>query len=126
MRYLTDEWLRAATDAVRTVDPLPEDVTIGFVVSADHAGDESTYALDLGPGPVRYHRDAERAGLTLHLQHSTAVAIATGALSAQRAFLDGELTVGGDMRLLLGHASQLASIDDHLRALRAATEFESS
>ena len=57
------------------------------------------------------------------LSWEVAVAIATGRASAQRAFLDGDLQLGGDTGLLLGHQRALTDIEDRLDELRAETDF---
>ncbi len=120
MRYLSDDWIEAANAAVATIEPVA-DASIAFAVG-DDASNES-YALDLGPERVRYHRDLSKAELTLRMSRSIAVAIAQGELSAQRAFLSGELQVGGDVRVLLGQTKAMAAIEDHLADLRANTDF---
>ena len=52
-----------------------------------------------------------------------AAAIARGEIGAQRAFLDGEIRLGGDTTALLGHQAELAEIDDRLADLRAITRY---
>ncbi len=53
--------------------------------------------------------------------HETALAIASGHGSAQRAFMTGRLQVGGDLRVLLDHSEVLAQLDDVFAAVRART-----
>ena len=54
---------------------------------------------------------------------ATAVAIAQGSLSAQVAFMDGRLRLGGDLRSVLARAGDLAALDDAFAATRASTEW---
>lgn len=123
MRYLSDEWLEAANAAVAAMHPVAA-ASIAFEVADTDSNESSdSYVLDLGPESVRYHRDLSQAELTLRVSRSTAIAIATGELSAQRAFLSGELQVAGDVRVLLGHTKAMAAIDDYLAPVREATDF---
>ena len=52
-----------------------------------------------------------------------AMAVNQGRDSAQRAFLDGRLVLGGDPGVLLGHQERLAAVDDALAELRARTRY---
>ena len=61
--------------------------------------------------------------MRMTVEWGDAVAIAMGRSSAQRAFLDGRLRLGGDIALLLGHQDALAAIDDRLAGLRDSTDF---
>lgn len=122
MRYLSDDWLEAANVAIRSMEPLADKVVVSFKILDTDSAEES-YVLELGPGPVRFHRDTSNAELTLTMERSVAVAIALGQSSAQRAFLDGDLRVGGDVRILLGNSKALGMAGDHLGDLRAATDF---
>jgi hypothetical protein len=59
--------------------------------------------------------------VTFTQDRTTAAAIATGRLSAQAAFIDGRLRVGGDLSALLDRAAELAALDDLFASARAAT-----
>ncbi len=119
--YLSDEWIAAADDAVAGLEPVEADAVVGFVVESD---DETVaYEMVLGPTRVSVRSGVATAGVTLTLDRALAAAIARGETSAQRAFLDGRLVVGGDIRVLLGQAKAVASVDDRLGPLRARTRF---
>lgn len=123
MRYLSDQWMKRADAALGDLDPLDGQVCVGFLVVGGPEGDRP-YMLELGPDAVHVIPGVdERAEVTLRLDWAVAVSIATGVASAQRAFLDGKLVVGGDVGVLLGHQSVLATIDDHLAELRSETTF---
>jgi hypothetical protein len=85
----------------------------------------------LGPDRVAIEpgADHDRQGepeadqVRMTLAWPDAVAIAQGDHSAQRAFLDGQLRLGGDSGLLLGHQDALARLDDRLAGLRARTRY---
>ncbi len=122
MRYLSQDWLDRADAALTDLQPVPSDLAVGVTVTGGPAGDRR-YRLVLGPDRVAVSGDPEPAGVRMTLSWDDAVAIAQGRSSAQRAFLDGRLRLGGDTSLLLGHQEALAAIDDRLGALRADTEF---
>ncbi|MDH5520446.1 MAG: hypothetical protein OEZ14_07930, partial [Acidimicrobiia bacterium] len=61
--------------------------------------------------------------VTLTMSYAIASAIARAEIGAQRAFLDGEVRLGGDTTALLGHQAQLAEIEDRLGELRARTRY---
>jgi SCP-2 sterol transfer family len=91
------------------------------------------------PGPlegtVRWHitiegRRVELAGgpapqpdLRFTANYATAAAIARGELSAQRAFAEGRLRVGGDLSLLVRHQQALATVNDAMAWVRAETTY---
>lgn len=122
MRYLDDDWLQAADGALSSLEPLSSAVSVGFQVRSGKEPDRS-YQLILGPDRVGVERGLDGCGVRLVLDWDLAVAIATGVVSAQRAFLDGNIQLGGDASLLLGHQDELARIDDRLADLRTITQF---
>ena len=54
---------------------------------------------------------------------ATAAGISRGEQSAQRAFLRGDLRVGGDTDALVAHAELLGSLDDAFAEVRRTTEW---
>jgi hypothetical protein len=122
IRYLSPQWLELADHKLARLTPIEAQVSVGMRV-LDGPDGERTYRLILGPDRVGTEADIGDSGVTMTLRWPTAVAIATGQASAQRAFLDGELQLGGDTSLLLGHQQQLADIADQLAELRAETDF---
>ncbi len=125
--FLSPAWIRALDDAAR-VHPGLADATadLDLVVEQEVTG---------GPdGPVRFHvvfdhgsvrvrgGSAPQPTVRFSQDLATAVAIATGAESAQRAFMTGRLQVGGDLRVLLEGREALGALDDVFAAVRAATE----
>lgn len=120
--YLSDAWLERAHRAVRGLPPVPSDLAVAVVVTDGPSGARQ-YRLVLGPDRVAVSAEPEPAGVRMTLAWADATAIAQGRSSAQRAFLDGRLRLGGDTSLLLGHQEALAAIDDRLASLRAVTRF---
>ncbi len=122
IRYLSDEWLVAADRQLEALSPVSGPVEVGMTVLDGPDGDR-LYRLILGPDRVGVAPDLGDSGVSMTLRWPVAVAIANGKASAQRAFLNGDLQLGGDTSLLLGHQQQLADIADQLDELRAATDF---
>lgn len=117
LHYLSDRWLAEADRAASQLTVDGEAVTIAMAVVGGPGGDRR-YRLVLEP-PELHIRPGHGNGnddrtVTMTMDHATAVGIARGASSAQRAFLDGRIRLGGDVSLLLG--------DSAVRALSAATD----
>jgi hypothetical protein len=142
--YLSDEWLDEADRAVADLTPLPDPVLVGIRVVGERA--TRHYSLVLGPDRVAVRRpdgddgdEGDTAGDTadesdegssrstrsvrLTMPLTVAAAVAQGRVGAQRAFLDGQIQLGGDTTVLLGYQQQLSDIDDRLASLRARTRF---
>lgn len=118
MKYLSDEWILEANKAIQNEQPLDADLVAGYRVGRD-----LTYAIRFGPDQVCVTKDCSDATITFVTSAAVASKIARGQQSAQRAFLDGELAVEGDVNALLGHAKRLTTIQDRLGELRARTTF---
>lgn len=121
--FLSDAWF-AELDAAALAARIPDDlrVTIQQVVT-DDAG-EVAFSIALGDGEVRVRRGrAATADVTFTQDRATAAAIAEGQLSAQAAFLDGRLRLGGDITALLDRAGALAAVDDLFSTVRADTSW---
>ncbi|MDH3296114.1 MAG: SCP2 sterol-binding domain-containing protein [Acidimicrobiia bacterium] len=121
--YLSDEWFRLADAALATLPAVADNVTVAVQVLGDHDGPQACYRLVLGPDRVSVINDDKPGDVRLTMPYSVAAAIAQGRVGAQRAFLDGHITLGGDTTALLGHQDQLAEIDDRLVWLRSRTRF---
>ncbi len=135
--YLSDEWFDEADRAVADLTPLPDPVSVGIRVVGE--GATRHYSLVLGPDRVAVRRPDGDGGDTegdtdnsssrwnesvrLTMPLTVAAAVAQGRVGAQRAFLDGQIQLGGDTTVLLGYQQQLSDIDDRLASLRARTRF---
>jgi hypothetical protein len=139
--YLSDEWFDEADRAVADLTPLPDPVSVGIRVVGERA--TRHYSLVLGPDRVAVRRpDGDEGGtegdtdgetdnsssrwtesVRLTMPLTVAAAVAQGRVGAQRAFLDGQIQLGGDTTVLLGYQQQLSDIDDRLASLRARTRF---
>ena len=122
MKYLSAEWIASANSALAGLAPSDEVAAIGYVVTDSPDGPRS-YSFVLGPDSVGVVEGVESAGVILTMNWDLATSIAQGKASAQRAFLDGEMRLGGDARVLLGNSESMANIDKRLAKLRELTVY---
>ena len=124
VKYLSDEWMEQAAAALAEVEVDPaEAVCVQYEVTGSGDG-KRHYTLEAGSGSLRLVPGRNKdAPVTFTLDYDTAVAIACGEVSAQVAFMQGRLKLGGDVRVLIDGAATLAHVDASLEELRASTEF---
>lgn len=123
IRFLSDEWLAETNTLLAAITPLDQSVVVGYHVLEGPEG-PSTHKMILGPTLVGVQRGLDGANVTLTMDWPLATAINRGQQSAQRAFLDGQISVDGDLTVLLGRQTALSEIDDQLAGLRARTTYE--
>ena len=127
-KYLSREWIdeldRAAqaTDLVQAAAP-----DLVFVIEHEVTG--------LPQGTVRYHIVFDRgtarlcagaaalADACVTEDHETAVAVSSGAINAQSAFMSGRLRVRGDMEKLIAAQPAIEALDAALERARASTTY---
>ena len=126
VQYLSDEWMQKAGEALAANSALTgsdADLLIQYEVAGAPAG-KVAYALRVGGGSggieAGPHPDAP---VSFTLDYATAAKIARGELSAQAAFMQGDLKLGRDVTVLIRQHELLGEIDDALAPLRADTEF---
>lgn len=130
LAYLSPAWVAALDHAARADSALADatrDVALVVEqrVTGAPAGDVTYHvvfdhgSVSVGPGPA----GEEAAPLVrFTLDHETALDIARGTGSAQRAFMAGTLQVGGDLRVLLEHQQALSALHDVFAAVRDQTD----
>ncbi|KAA0234863.1 MAG: hypothetical protein JJLCMIEE_01037 [Acidimicrobiales bacterium] len=128
MRFLTAEWvdaLDAALDAAHDVAEATRGIEL-VVQQEIHFAPEGDSAFHMsfqrGRVSARHGRHAE-PDICFSQDYDTAVAIATGRLSAQTAFLQHRLRVQGDVVRLLEYQGALARVADVFAQLRENTEY---
>ena len=90
------------------------------VVTDGPDGHEVAYALVVRGGRVHVERGrADDPDLVFTQDRDTAEAIHRGELSAQAAFMQGRLRLGGDLRAVVDRASELAAVHDVFASVRA-------
>lgn len=126
MRYLSDAWIAALDEAVRSDAEVrtaagATELVIQQTVTGTAHGD-TVYRVVIDAGGRRVVRGADPAA-TVHLTTDldTATAIASGRLAAQDAFMQGRLRIGGDVTALLAHQAIFASVADAARSVRDQT-----
>ncbi len=113
-RYATPEWIAAFDHALAATDLDPADrdpIVVQYLLDDAPAGcGPYTLRVD-GNGARVVAGTANDAVVTFRQDYGTAVAIAGGERSAQRAVLDGSIVITGDATRLIGRAALLAAID---------------
>ena len=125
--YLSDEWIAALHDAATSSEALRA-ASIGrhlvveqVVTDGDGAARWHVVLDDGSVSVVPGAADAPTVRFTT--DRSTAAGISRGEQSAQRAFLRGDLQVGGDTGALVAHAELLGSLDDAFAEVRRTTDW---
>jgi hypothetical protein len=128
VQYLSDEWMTEAATAL-AAGPAPEDggpdepVVLQYDVTAAPGGKRS-YALRFDRSGIHLDLGAHRdVSASFTLDYDVAAQIAQGQLSAQAAFMQGRLKLGGDVMVLVRQHALLDGLDDALAELRARTEY---
>lgn len=122
--YLSDEWMQQAAAALESAEvPADAEMVVQYEVSGGGNG-KVRYVLDVSGGTATIVPGKRAdAPVTFTLDYDTAVAVVTGELSAQVAFMQGRMKLAGDVRVLIDGAAALASVHDTLADLRATTEY---
>ena len=124
--FLSADWLTALDEAAQGDDRL-HDLTVGLHLTIEQHVDgapdgDAAYHVRIADGSVRVVAGpAEAPDVRFRQDHATAVAIASGARSAQRAFMAGHLQVGGDLQVLVERGEVLAALHDVFATVRAGT-----
>ena len=129
MRYLSLDWIDAVAAAVTASDRLQDMAPtheIGFTqVVTDGPEGDVTYHLQVGDGKVTFAAGpADPEHVRMEESWDTAVAVATGALNAQEAFVNGHIRLRGDQQRLLDSQSLFGALDSVFAAVRAETVYE--
>ncbi|MEI2700249.1 MAG: SCP2 sterol-binding domain-containing protein [Microthrixaceae bacterium] len=125
VQYLSDEWLDEAGSALAatTVGTGEEPVVLQYEVTAAPGG-KRTYSLTFDDGHVVLAKGSRKDATTsFSLDYDVAVAVARGELSAQTAFMQGRLKLGGDVMMLVRQHHLLDGVTDALADLRDRTEY---
>ena len=134
-RYLTELWIAEAADAVAAAADLERaaparPIGLTQVVEGGANGPVVYYLTTHDPtspavrGPARLDRGpADPEDVRLRTDQATAVALAQGTVSAQRAFVEGRLVISGDVDRLVEAQALFAALDAALAPLRACTSY---
>jgi hypothetical protein len=129
VRYLSLAWIRELTREVadsETLDELADEHDIGVtqVVLGGPEGDV-TYHLQVGEGHATFGAGpADPEHVKMEQEWSTAVAVATGELNAQEAFMTGRIRLYGDQQKLIASQPVFGALDAVFATVRERTRYE--
>jgi hypothetical protein len=128
VRYLSLEWIDELTRAVAESESIDEaaagrEIGLTQVVSDGPEG-EVTYHLQVDGNGVRFGvGSAAPEHVRMEQSWATAVAVATGELNAQEAFINGHIRLYGDHRRLLDAQAVFGALDAVFIDVRQRTEY---
>jgi putative sterol carrier protein len=128
VRYLSLDWideLGRAVAADERLHALAGSHEIGLTqVVGDGPDGDVTYHLQVGDGSAQFGPGpAEPEHVRMEQSWDTAVAVATGDLNAQDAFVNGHIRLYGDQQRLLDAQPIFGALDSVLAVLRERTEY---
>jgi hypothetical protein len=129
MRYLSLDWIDAMSAAVAAnpdLQALAADITFGVtqVVNDGPEGDVH-YHLQLSDGRASFGAgDAPAEDIRMEQSWDTAVGVATLRVPAQEVFVQGLVTISGDIQKLRGADPVFAALNAAFAAVRGATTYE--
>ena len=128
VRYLSLQWLDELTKVVADDGDLQRlaaghEIGITQVVSDGPEGDV-TYHLQVDGGTARFGAGAaEPEHVRMEQSWDTAVAVATGGLNAQEAFVNGHIRLFGDQQRLLDAQPVFGALDAVFGDVRERTSY---
>ena len=119
LRFLSDAWLQAldhCASEVQLAEPLD--------LCVEHVVGDTVYHVAFSGRQVRFVPGAASdPAVRLLTSRPHAVAIARGETSAQRLFMNGELSLEGDAHALVLALPALRQLDDVFAEVRAGTDW---
>lgn len=128
IRYLSLEWIDALTTEVAAsaeLGALATEHTVGVTqIVSDGPEGTVTYHLQVGHGAARFGAGpADPEDVRFEQDWETAVAVATGELNAQQAFITGRIRLYGDQQKLLASQAVFGALDRVFTSVRERTEY---
>jgi len=128
VRYLSLEWIDALTDEVAASPAMhaaADGCRLGVTqVVVDGPEGDVTYHLQVADHAARFGAGpAEPEDVRFEQDWETAVAVATGRLNAQEAFMAGRIRLTGDQQKLLDSQDVFRALDGIFSTVRARTEY---
>lgn len=129
IRYLSLDWITALTTEVAASDHMREiaethRIGVTQVVSDGPEGDV-IYHLSVGDGQASFGAGpADPEDVKMEQDWGTAVAVATGELNAQEAFIGGRIRLYGDQQKLLDSQPVFGALDAVFATVRERTTYE--
>jgi putative sterol carrier protein len=128
VRYLSLDWIDELTREVASSEQLADladahAIGVTQVVRGGPEGDV-TYHLQVGGGDASFGAGvADPEDVRMEQEWDTAVAVATGELNAQEAFLSGRIRLYGDQQKLLGAQPVFGALDAIFAVVREQTDY---
>ncbi|HSP28785.1 MAG TPA: SCP2 sterol-binding domain-containing protein [Ilumatobacteraceae bacterium] len=128
IRYLSLDWITALSDEVAASDQMREiaeshRIGVTQVVSNGPEGDV-IYHLSVGDGEASFGAGpADPEDVQMEQDWDTAVAVATGELNAQEAFIGGRIRLFGDQQKLLESQPVFGALDAVFATVREQTSY---
>ena len=128
VRYLSLAWIDAVAAGVAADARLAElavtyEIGLTQVVTEAPEG-EVVYHLQVGDGTIAFAPGvADPEHVRMEQSWETAVAVATGALNAQEAFVSGRIRLLGDQQRLVESQPVFGALDPVFAAVRESTEY---
>ena len=129
VRYLSLDWITALSEEVAASDHMREiaashRIGVTQVVSNGPEGDV-TYHLSVGDGEASFGAGpADPEDVKMEQDWDTAVAVATGELNAQEAFIGGRIRLFGDQQKLLDSQPVFGALDAVFASVRERTRYD--
>jgi hypothetical protein len=129
IRYLSLDWIKALSEEVAASEQLRaladhHQINVTQVVTNGPEGDV-TYHLEVNDGVASFGAgSAEPEDVRMQQEWSTAVAVATGELNAQEAFISGQILLFGDQQKLLESQPVFGALDAVFASVRERTTYE--
>ena len=129
VRYLSLAWIRELTREVAESEILAElagEHTVGVTqVVTDGPEGDVTYHLQVGDGHATFAAGAaDPEDVRMEQDWTTAVAVATGELNAQEAFITGRIRLYGDQQALTAAQPVFGALDGVFATVRERTRYE--
>ena len=129
IRYLSLAWIRELTREVGESEALRElaaEHTIGVTqVVTDGPEGDVTYHLQVGDDRASFAAGAaDPENVKMRQDWVTAVAVATGEMNAQEAFLTGKILLFGDQQALMAAQPVFGALDTIFSTVRERTRYE--
>ncbi len=129
IRYLSLDWINALAHEVAASDHMREvceshRIGVTQVVTDGPEGDV-TYHLSVDEGDTTFGAGpADPEDVRMEQDWKTAVAVATGELNAQEAFIGGQIRLFGDQQKLLDAQPVFGALDSIFSSVRERTSYE--
>lgn len=129
MRYLSLEWIEALSAAVAAstaMQSVAADYPVGVTqVVTDGPEGDVIYHVQIGDGVAGFGAGpAWPEDVRFEQDWATAVAVATGMLNAQEAFIGGKIRLFGDQQKLMTSQPVFQALDQAFNSVREHTTYE--